>query len=100
MLVQYLAKCSYYIIHMRKSLRKIFLHFPSPVHHLVDDGLLFRAGPAQVNPGGFDALMSHQVSQERDIGKFFEKIFGETVPERMGIHHLLGDVIAGSKFFS
>lgn len=52
-----------------------------PSNDLVHDGTLFIGGAAQINPCCFDALMAHQIGQQRDIIEFFQKILCITMPE-------------------
>ena len=48
-----------------------------PRHHLIDDILLLRAGFSQIDPGGFDTFMSHQVRQHRNIIIPFQEAFAK-----------------------
>jgi len=45
-----------------------------PRYDFIHDGTLFACGPAQVNASRFDALVPHQVGQQRDVVEFFEEI--------------------------
>ena len=58
-----------------------------PSDHLIDNFLLFGRASSEVYSGGFDAFMSHQVSQKRYVIEFFEEIFGKPMPERVRIDY-------------
>lgn len=58
-----------------------------PCDEPVDQLLLLLRGPGEIDAGGFYAFVAHQIRQEGDIVKTFQKIFGKAVAERMGIDH-------------
>ena len=59
-----------------------------PCYDFVHNRLLFAGCATQINPRGFDALMSHEVGKERDVVELIQKVFGEAVTKRVGIDHL------------
>ena len=52
-----------------------------PVDYLVNYGLLFGSGTAEVDARGLNAFMTHKVSEQSEVVEAFEKIFGEAVTE-------------------
>ena len=71
----------------RKSMRQTPPIVPqgSPRNNLVDDAVLFGTGSAKVDACRFDAFMSHEIGQERDVIELLQKVLGETVTERMWV---------------
>ena len=67
-----------------------------PVHHPVHNGLLLGAGPSQIDPGGLNALMSHEILQKSQIIEPLQKAFGKPVAEGVGISHRRVDPIPES----
>ena len=61
--------------------------------------MLFSAGVGEINPGGLDAAVSHQVSQEGDIVEFCQKVFGKPMAEGMGVDCVgINSVLQGIMF--
>ena len=56
-----------------------------PINNAVHDLTLFRGGLAEINASCFNALMSHQVCEERYIVAAVKKALGEAVTERVRI---------------
>ena len=52
-----------------------------PVNDFVNYGLLFRCGFSQIDSGGFNAFMPHEVSEESDVVEAFQETFCKTMPE-------------------
>ena len=71
----------------------------SPGDHLVQKLLLLFAGAGQIDTGGFDIFMSHQVSKQRDIVEFVQEIFSKPVAEGVGVHGIRIDVVPVGKLF-
>lgn len=70
-----------------------------PIHDIVNNFFLLRASLFQINAGGFNVFMSHDVRQKRDIMIVFQEIFCEPMPEGMGIDHVRINMIAQGYFF-
>lgn len=58
-----------------------------PVYNLIYNQPLFRTGFAEVDAGGFDIFMPHEVSKKRDVVAAVEEAFRKAVPEGMGINY-------------
>ena len=73
-------------------------HMLSPVDNLINDFSLLCRSLSQINACSFDALVTHEISQERDIIAPLQETFSETMPERVRIHNKGIDFIANSQF--
>ena len=60
----------------------------SPSDDFINNSLLLEAALSQVNTGGFDAFVTHKVSQKSNVVVFVKKVLGETMAERMWVYHL------------
>ena len=70
-----------------------------PGYDLVDQLLLFRRGAAEIDSGGFDALVSHQICEECDVVAFLKEVFRKTVTERVWVYHFcIQTVFVGEVF--
>lgn len=58
-----------------------------PVNNLVYNFTLLCSGFPQVDAGSFDALMSHEIGQKSNIVAPLQEALGETMAERVRIHH-------------
>lgn len=71
----------------------------SPGHNPVNECPLFFTGFGQIDAGGFNALMTHQVCQQGNIIKLCQKIFCKAVAEGVRIHRFLRDsIFSGGSF--
>ena len=61
--------------------------FLLPVYDLIDDGLLLGRGFAEINAGGFDAFVSHEVGEESDVIAALQEALCEAVTERMRVNN-------------
>ena len=52
-----------------------------PVDYLVNYGLLFGCGAAEVDACGFDAFMPHEVGEESKVVEAIKKVLGKAVTE-------------------
>ena len=59
--------------------------------------MLLSGCAAQIDAGGFDALMPHQIGQQRYVVELLQKVLGIAVPERMRIDDLGVQVIFRGK---
>ena len=57
-----------------------------PIHNFIENLLLFRTAPVEIDAGGFDAFMAENIGKHRDIATLFDEIFGKQVPEGMGMY--------------
>lgn len=55
--------------------------FLLPVYDLIDDGSLLGRGFAEINAGGFDAFVSHEVGEESDVIAALQEALCEAVTE-------------------
>ena len=44
------------------------------------------AGAAQVDARRFDTFVSHEIGKERNVVELFQKVLGESMPERVRIN--------------
>lgn len=52
-----------------------------PVDYLVNYGLLFGSGTAEVDARGLNAFMTHKISEQSKIVEAVKEVFGEAVTE-------------------
>ena len=60
-----------------------------PCYYLIDNLLLFGTATTQINASSFYAFMSHEVSKQRYIIEYLQKILGEPMTERVRINDFL-----------
>ena len=68
--------------------------FLLPVYDLIDDGLLLGRGFAEINAGGFDAFVSHEVGEESDVIAALQEALCEAVTEGMWVYDHRVDAIS------
>lgn len=68
--------------------------FALPCDYFVNYLLLLSGCAAQIDAGGFDALMPHQIDQQRYVVELLQKVLGIAGPERMRIDDLGVQVIS------
>ena len=56
------------------------------------------AGAAKVDARCFDALVSHEVGKERYVVELLQKIFGESMPERVRVNDRWVQLVLDGKF--
>ena len=61
--------------------------------------MLLFGGSGQVDPGCFNAFVSHKVCKQRNIIKLCQKILGKPMPERVRINLFRGDLISFCQYF-
>lgn len=69
-----------------------------PVNNLIYDFTLLCSSLSQIDLCGFDSLMPHKASQERDIIAPLQETFGKAMAEGMRIYNDRIDFIAGCQF--
>lgn len=57
-----------------------------PCDDFIHEHLLFLAGTGEINAGGFHAFMAEEIGQKRNVAAAVEKVFCESVTERMRIY--------------
>jgi hypothetical protein len=63
-------------------------HLPiSPRNNLVDDLLLLGGGAAQIDTGGLNAVVSHQVGKQGNVVAFLKEVLCEAMSERVRVYH-------------
>ena len=55
--------------------------FLLPIYDIIDDSSLLGRGFAEINAGGFDAFVSHKVSEKRNVVAAFQEALCEAVAE-------------------
>ena len=73
--------------------------FLLPVYDLIDDGLLLGRGFAEINAGGFDAFVSHEVGEESDVIAALQEALCEAVTEGVWVYNHRIDAISDSQLF-
>lgn len=71
--------------------------FALPIYDFINDFPLLCGGLPQVNPGGFDALVSHQIGEKGNVVTTLKKALCEAMTERMGVDHCRVNVITNSQ---
>ncbi len=70
-----------------------------PDDNPINQGFLLSAGLGQVDFRGLNAFMAQKVSQQGDIVKFCQEIFGIQMAERVGIDGRRVDALFCGEFF-
>ena len=70
-----------------------------PDYNPVNEFPLLRRGTGEIDPSGFNAVMSHKIGQQGNIIAFGKKIFGKPVAEAVGIHGRRRDVVLDCQLF-
>ena len=70
-----------------------------PVYDLIDDGSLLGRGFAEINAGGFDAFVSHEVGEESDVIAALQEALCEAVTERMRVNNHRVDALPVCQLF-
>ena len=73
--------------------------FLLPVYDLINDGSLFGRGFAEINAGGFDDFVSHEVGEESDVIAALQEALCEAVTERMRVNDHRVDAISDCQLF-
>ncbi len=73
--------------------------FVLPVYDLINDGSLLGRGFAEINAGGFDAFVSHEVGEESDVIAALQEALCEAVTERMRVNNHWVDAIPDCQLF-
>ena len=60
--------------------------FLLPVYDLINDSPLLSGGFAEINAGGFNAFVSHKVSEECDVVAALQEALCKAVPEGMRVN--------------
>ena len=68
-----------------------------PDDDLIDDGLLFGGGAPEVDTGGLDALMSHQIGKQSYVVVFVKEILCKAMAKGMRIDHFRVKSVAHSE---
>ena len=71
---------------------RLFYPF-SPRNNLINHRPLLFRGPRQINPCSLNAVMPHQICQQRNIVKSGQKILCEPMPERVGVDSIRVDPV-------
>ena len=78
--------------HSQAFAAAFFIHF-SPRNNLINHRPLLFRGPRQINPCSLNAVMPHQIRQQRNIVKSGQKILCEPMPERVGVDGIRVDPV-------
>ena len=70
-----------------------------PVYDLINDGSLLGRGFAEINAGGFDALVSHKIRKECDVVAALQKALCKAVTEGVWVYNHRVDAIPDRQLF-
>ena len=70
-----------------------------PVYDLVNDGSLFGRGFAEINAGGFDAFVSHEVGEESDVIAALQEALCKAVTEGVWVYNHRVNAIPDCQLF-